>query len=118
MGFFYDELFEVTDKLADNFDTSDVKTIVNEFAKVYNVEDDQNTWFEKIKAIGENLGYTSDMKAYKASPDSYKGNVADVSSFLRLAVTGRLNSPDMYEVMHVMGSDRVISRLNKFASNI
>ena len=71
-----------------------------------------NTWFDKIKAIGEALGYTSDMKAYKASPESFKGSVADVSMFLRVAVTGKLNSPDMYAVMQILGKDKVAERIN------
>ena len=70
-----------------------------------------NAWFEKIKKIGESLGYTPDMKAYKADPDAYRGNVGDVSMFLRVAVTGRLNSPDMYAVMQVLGEDRVRGRV-------
>ena len=58
------------------------------------------------------------MKAYKASPESFKGSVADVSSFLRLAVTGRLNSPDMYEVMRILGADRVKARLTWYANEL
>ena len=77
-----------------------------------------NVWFEKIKAIAEQNGYTTDMKAYKASPESFKGNVADVSMFLRLAVTGKINSPDMYAVMQILGKDKVIERINKMVDNL
>ena len=72
-----------------------------------------NVWFDKIKAIGETLGYTSDMKAYKVSPECFKGSVADISMFIRLAVTGKLNSPDMYSVMQILGYDKVINRVNE-----
>ncbi len=118
MGFFFDELFTVTDALSENADKDDVKKILYAFADGFDVNDDQNTWFEKIKAIGAELGYTPDMKAYKADPAAFKGSVADASSYLRLAVTGRLNSPDMYEVMQILGKDRVVERIKSFAESI
>ena len=118
MGFFYDELFAVTEQLDEKYDKADVKKILLDFAAAYDESDDQTVWFDKVKAVGEALGYVSDMKAYKASPESYKGNVADVSSFIRLSVTGRLNSPDMYEVMKILGKDRVVKRLQSFAETL
>ena len=72
----------------------------------------------KIKAIGEGLGYTSDMKAYKAAPESFKGNIADVSMFIRVAVTGKFNSPDMYAVMQILGKDRVCARIENMISKL
>ena len=118
MGFFYDKLFSVTEQLDEKYDREDVKKILSEYADVYNESDDQNAWFDKIKALGEALGYASDMKAYKANPEGFKGNVADVSSFIRLAVTGRLNSPDMYEVMRILGKERAVKRLRAFAETL
>ena len=118
MGFFFDELFEVTDSLPDGADISDVKSILCAFASRFDISDDQNTWFDKIKAVADEHGYASDMKVYKASPENYKGSVADVSSFMRLAVTGRLNSPDMYEVMQILGEERVKARLTALAEKI
>ncbi len=117
-GFFYDELFDVTEELPEGTDMTDVKKILTEFASQYRADDTQDEWFEKIKKIGASLGYASDMKEYKASPESFKGSVADVSAFLRLAVTGRKNSPDMYEVMKVLGADRVKARLESYAARI
>ncbi len=117
-GFFYDELFEVTDELTEGTDVADVKKICSDFACQYSANDTQDEWFEKIKLLGSSLGYASDMKEYKANPEGFKGSVADVSAFLRLAVTGRKNSPDMYEVMKVLGADRVKARLLSYAENI
>ena len=77
-----------------------------------------NTWFGKIQQIGEGLGYTSDMKAYKADPAAFKGNVSDVSMFLRIAVTGKLNSPDMYAVMQILGQDKVNARIDAMLSTL
>ncbi len=117
-GFFYDELFEVTEELPEGTDMADVKKILSEFASQYSQADTQDAWFDKIKSIGASLGYAADMKEYKANPDAFKGSVADVSAFLRLAVTGRKNSPDMYEVMKVLGEERVKVRLASFADKI
>ena len=75
-----------------------------------------NTWFEKIKAIGQELGYTPDMKAYKADPSAFRGSVADVSMFIRLAVTGKLNAPDLYSVMQILGKQKVLERISAMLS--
>ena len=115
MGFFFDELFSVTDGFPEGKSTEDAKKMLIDFAEQFNICDDQTAWFDKIKAIADKYGYATDMKAYKATPEAFKGSVADVSSFMRLAVTGRLNSPDMYEVMQILGYDRVVNRINSFA---
>ena len=88
-----------------------VKAACEKFLETYDPADEMNVWFDKIKAAAEAVGYASDMKAYKASPADYKGSVADISMFLRVAVTGKLNSPDMYAVMQVLGRGRVLARL-------
>ena len=111
VGFFYDELFACEADYPLSFDVSDIKAALSSFCETYDETDDSNAWFDKIKGIADTLGFASDMKAYKESPASYKGSVADISMFLRVAVTGRLNSPDMYSVMQILGKDRVISRI-------
>ena len=118
MGFFYDECFTLLDEYDEKYSREDIKATLNAFLSTFDLSDDMNTWFEKIKAIGAELGYTPDMKAYKASPESFKGSVADVSMFIRLAVTGKLNSPDMYAVMQILGYDRVCSRINNMISTL
>ena len=116
MALFYDDLFEVKDTLPDGTDAQDVAATLDAFIATYDPTDDMNTWFDKVKAIAESLGYASDMKAYKADPTAYKGNVADISSFLRLAVTGKLNAPDLYTVMQLLGKERVLERLRAYRS--
>ena len=111
VSFFYDPLFEVTETMPGKFGRADVKAVYEKFLETYDPADDSGAWFAKIQKIGEALGYTPDMKAYKADPDAYKGNVGDVSMFLRIAVTGRMNSPDMYAVMQILGEDRVRARI-------
>ena len=115
---FYDELFKVSDCYPEKFAKSDIKATLEEFVKTFDIADDSTTWFEKIKDIADMIGYASDMKAYKQNPDSYRGNVSDVSMFIRIAVTGKLNSPDMYSVMQILGYDKIINRLNKMISSL
>ena len=84
---------------------------MRDYTEIYDADDDQNTWFDKIKALGEKYGFCPNTKQYKENSEAYKGHVGDVSMILRVAVTGRQNSPDMYEVMHILGKDRVAARL-------
>ncbi len=117
-GFFYDEYFTVRDSYPDTFAADDIKAALNAFIESFDITDDQNTWFDKIKAVADCCGFASDMKAYKADPAPYKGSVADVSMFLRVAVTGSVNSPDMYSVMQILGKERVASRINSMLESL
>lgn len=118
IGFFFDEFFEIKDLYPDSFEKEDIKTILKKFSHSYSYDDDQTEWFEKIKKISEECGFASDMKAYKQNPELYMGSVADVSMFLRIAVTGAMNSPDMYTVMHILGKDKVIDRVKKMINKL
>lgn len=111
LDFFYDELFTVQEPYDDRFEKADIRAALQGFLDAYAPADDMNVWFDKIKAVAESIGYAADMKAYKADPAAYRGSVADVSMFLRVAVTGRLNSPDMYAVMQILGAERVTQRV-------
>ena len=115
LDFFYDELFEIKDALPEGTDMADVKATIAAFKASYDPADEMTVWFDKVKAIAASLGYAADMKAYKADPTAFKGSVADVSGFLRLAVTGKLNAPDLYTVMQLLGKDRVFARLDRLA---
>ena len=81
--------------------------------KYYDENDDKQTWFDKIKALSVEMGYAGEVKEFKANPDKYKAHVGDVSTVIRIALTGRTNTPDMYEIMKVLGKETVISRLEK-----
>ena len=118
MGFFFDELFTVEDAYDEKFAAADIKAALSAFLESYDHADDMNTWFEKIKAVARLIGYADDMKAYKANPEAFRGSVADVSMFLRVAVTGKLNSPDMYVVMQVLGDTRVRARINAMIESL
>ncbi|MBE6646848.1 MAG: glutamate--tRNA ligase [Ruminococcaceae bacterium] len=113
MGFFYDKFFEIIDTYPETFDKADIIATLEKFAAGYDYADDMNTWFDKVKAIADELGFASDMKAYKADPTAFKGSVADISMFIRVAVTGKQNAPDLYTVMQILGKDKTLERINK-----
>ena len=79
--------------------------------KYYDENDDKQAWFDKIKELSGELGYAKEVKEYKANPDAYKAHVGDVSTVIRVALTGRTNTPDMYEIMQVLGKESVSKRL-------
>ncbi len=115
MSFFFDEFFKIEDEYEERFDRADIAATLEKFAAGYDESDDMNAWFEKVKAIADELGYASDMKAYKADPTAFKGNVADISMFIRVAVTGKQNAPDLYTVMHILGKEKTLARIKNAA---
>jgi len=118
VSYFYDELFTIDEEYPENIDKADLKSILSDYAGMYSYDDDQNVWFDKLKAVSEKYGFASDMKAYKENPDAFKGSVTDISTAIRVAVTGRRNSPDMFAIMQVLGGERSVSRIQKAAQSI
>lgn len=116
VSYMYDALFEQKDEYPAHVSAEDRNVLLKEYAALYAPEDDNNTWFEKVKNLSEAHGYTGDMKAYKATPEAFKGSVADVSNVIRVAITGRTNSPDLCSLMALLGKDRVTERLKKAAN--
>ena len=97
----------------DKISGEDAKKVITEYLKVYNYDDDKQTWFDKIKDVAEKLGYAREVKEYKQNPENWPGHVGDVSTVIRVALTGRRNTPDMYEIMQVLGNEEVQERLKK-----
>ena len=115
--YMYDEYFnnDVTYNFGKITDKEEVKTILKTYIeKYYDAADDKDTWFHKIKDLTEELGYCADMKAYREKPDMYKGSVADVSTVIRVAATTSSMTPDLYEILKLLGKDRIISRFYRF----
>ena len=111
----YDELFNnVTYDFQKINSKEEISKILKTYLdKYYEENDDKDTWFNKIKELTEELGYCSNMKEYKENPDNYKGSVADISTVIRVALTSSSMTPDLYEIMKLLGKDRIISRINK-----
>ena len=98
----------------DKINGEDAKKVVSEYMKVYDENDDKQTWFNKIKDVAEKCGYAREVKEFKANPEKWPGHVGDVSTVIRVAITGRRNTPDLYEILQVLGKEEVINRLSKF----
>ncbi len=111
MGFFFDRFFALEDAYPENVPDDNRRAILSDFAEAYSAKMTSDEWFAAVKEIAERHGYTTDMKAYKADPSAFKGSVADVSTVIRVAVTGKRNSPDLCEVMAILGEDRSRARL-------
>jgi len=117
MGFFYDEYLEAP-VFDEKFDKTTIKTVLEKFLETFDPADDSGVWFDKVKAVTEAIGFTTDMKAYKADPSAFPGTVADVSTFIRQAVTGKTNSPDLYTVMQILGAERTHARIQEVMSQL
>ena len=116
MGFFYDEYF-VSEGFGDKYEPAVIKEALEAFLEGYDPADDANVWFDKVKAVTAKIGFAADMKEYKANPDAFPGSVADVSTFIRVAVTGKTNSPDLYTVMQILGS-KAVERISKTVESL
>lgn len=118
--FFFDKLFACDEMEAiefpKNMDMAEAKRIIEAYAKAYNFNTDKDTWFEELKAVAIELGYTADRKAFKKNPEEFKGMVSDVAGCIRTAITHRSNTPDLYTIMQIMGEEKVRDRFNKFLS--
>ena len=110
----YDELYNPTSydwgSITDKNEISNILTLYMD--KYFDISD-KEVWFNNIKELCDSLGYASNMKDYKENPDNYKGSVADVSTILRVAITSKSMTPDLYEIMKLLGKDRILSRIEK-----
>lgn len=93
-------------------DKDEIEKIVKEyFDKYYDEKDDKDTWFAKMKDLAESFGYAREVKEFKANPDNFKGHVGDISTVIRVKITGRCNTPDLYEILKVLGKERIMKRV-------
>jgi glutamyl-tRNA synthetase len=116
LSFLFDDTFSVTDDRPPCLTDELWLQCVSLFCESYDPADGSDIWFEKVKAVAAAIGCASDTKAYKKDPAAWPGHVGDVSMALRVAVTGRRQSPDLCEVMRVLGKERVIRRLRSIAT--
>ena len=119
--YMYDEIFLEKDNKY-TYQVINQKEDVNKILdlyleKYYNEADDKQTWFDKIKELSQELGYAKEVKEFKENPEKYKAHVGDVSTVLRVALTARTNTPDMYEIMQVLGKESIKKRFEKAISD-
>lgn len=112
ISYFFDELFENSYEMTENITADMAKEILTAYISAYNENDSKDEWFQRMKDLCEPLGYTPNVKEYKKNPEQFKGHVGDVSTVIRVAVTGRKNTPDLYSIMSLLGREKVMERLN------
>lgn len=112
ISYFFDgESAEEMDEF--KLDEGMVSKILKSYLAKYDHNDDNSVWFNKLKEIADEHGFASDMKAYKANPENFKGNVSDIAEAVRIAVTGRANTPDLWTIVHIMGEEQMTERIKK-----
>lgn len=112
ISYFFDgESAEEMDEF--KLDEDMVSKILKSYLAKYDHNDDNSVWFNKLKEIADEHGFASDMKAYKANPENFKGNVSDIAEAVRIAVTGRANTPDLWTIVHIMGEEQMKERIKK-----
>ncbi len=112
VSFFYNELYTPDSTLPENISKEDAIEILTKYKDVYSANDSKEEWFNKIKELCSACGFTPNVKEYKQNPDAFKGHVGDVSTVIRVAITSRTNTPDLYYIMQVLGVDEVMNRID------
>ena len=117
-SYFFNELFVPSYEFPENIAAADVKAFLEKYMEVYSADDTKEEWFNKIKEIAPTLGFAAETKEYKANKEAYKGSAGDLSTILRIAVTGRRNTPDLCSIMQVLGREECVKRLSGAIANI
>lgn len=115
IDYFFDDVFTPNDNYVattTEIDPATVQNFIQDFAQGYDNSASKDDWFSGMKALAEKNGFAKNGKIYKKDPDSYHGTIADAAKILRVALTGRAQTPDLYSMMQVMGKERVLKRLS------
>ena len=112
-AYFFDETFVPSDELPETIAPADAAAVLTAYKAVYDPAQDKQAWFQTIKDLCPALGFCPEVKEYKKNPDGYKGHAGDVSTLIRIAVTGRRNTPDLCSIMQLLGTDTVMNRLDR-----
>ncbi|MFR8071167.1 MAG: glutamate--tRNA ligase [Anaerovoracaceae bacterium] len=111
ISYFFDDYFVIEDTIPEEVSDEDAAEILRRYLDSYDHSDDQSAWFDKIRAIATEMGYAAKPKDFKKNPDQYKGHVGHVSTVIRIAVMGRSQSPDVWEIQQILGEDRTKERI-------
>lgn len=117
-AYMFDAYFTPAFELPENIQKEDARAILEKYAEIYDEADDKDAWFSKIKDMCEPLGFTPNVKEFKKNPEAFKGHVGDVSTVIRLAVTGRKNTPDLCSIMKLLGKETVTARINEIIKSL
>ncbi len=111
VAYFFKPLYQTDYTLPENIAAEDAKAIAEKYLAEFDLADDKDQWFARIKDMCEPLGFTPNVKEYKKNPDAFKGHVGDVSTVIRIALTSRRNTPDLYSIMQLLGENEIKARL-------
>lgn len=111
-SYFFDAYYENGHTLPETVKAEDARAFLEQYRAIYDPADDRQAWFDKIKAIAPQIGFAAETKQYKADPDAFKGHAGDLATVLRIAVTGRTNTPDLCSIMQVLGKEKCLARIN------
>ncbi len=117
-SYMFSELFVPCYEMPENIKGEDATEFLNAYKAVYNENDDRQAWFDKIKEIAPTINFAAETKAYKAEPEKYKGHAGDLSSVLRIAITGRRNTPDLCSIMQVLGKEECFKRIENTINSL
>ncbi len=113
VSYLYNALYAPDYTMPENIAKEDAVAILAKYAETFSLADDKDTWFAKIKEMCEPLGFTPNVKEFKKNPEAFKGHVGDISTVIRIALTSRKNTPDLYSIMQLLGEDEIKARLAK-----
>jgi glutamyl-tRNA synthetase len=111
ISYFFDDYFVIKDSIPENVSDEDAVKILSMYLETYDHSDDQSQWFDKIRAIAEQLGYAAKPKDFKKHPEDYKGHVGHVSTVIRIALVGTSQSPDIWEIQQILGEEKTRERV-------
>lgn len=112
VSFFYSEIYDADYTLPENIKKEDAIEILTKYKDVYSKDDSKEEWFNKIKELCTDCGFTPNVKEYKQNPDAFKGHVGDVSTVIRIAITSRTNTPDLYYILQILGAGEIMRRID------
>jgi glutamyl-tRNA synthetase len=119
--YLYDEDYQISaEPLPESFEkhAERIPVILRQYLDSFDYADDSSVWFDKLRAIATKHNYAVKMGQYKKHPEDYNGSIADVSSFVRFALTGRTNTPDLHQIIHVLGAEEAERRVKALISRL
>lgn len=118
ISYFFDERFRISSEIPSNIDSTEAVSILEEYLSTYNHNDNQSDWFDKVRLLCPKFGYAIKPKDFKKNPNDYKGHIGDISTLIRIAITGRSQSPDIWEIQQVLGFEKINARVNNLINII
>jgi len=118
VAYFFESLYTPCYDLPESISAEDAKAFLTAYKSVYNPDDDRQSWFNRIKDLCPELGFAAESKEYKANPEAFKGQAGDLSTVLRISITGRRNTPDLCSIMQVLGKEKCINRIDDMINSI